>query len=337
MSVHLFPHSYCPKSIIKKITSFFGATRVYLPWMMETPDIFDNISVEISRPPLNLKPGDFFMAMLAEYRTWAERNHDRNYIELLKFGPAEELTDNQTWEIRKMLGYPAESHSVKEKDFIRWHLLLHLAGDIEEKRLETDKLLNALKHKKTPLDGSIEDSGDMKDLLRDFYDIRDESVLDDLNLLHIFEAWFGLFGDYLDKRASLITYSRQVMGYLAERWDALCPENVSTLTPVIGFNVPDFSNHTPDVQNKIQIENDIEKILKEIKDLITSISENPRQKLIALDKLSHKLDNANHRTSSKRTLRLIVRYLFPVKDIVLSESDRILSHFFNKTLILVEG
>jgi len=336
MSINLFPHSYCPESIIKKIISFFGPIRVYLPWMMDTPDVFNNISIEISRPPLYLKPGDFFMAMLTDYRTWAKRNHDRNYIEILKFGPADELTDSKTWEIRKMLGRPAEPDSVKEKDFIRWHLLLHLAGDIEEKRLETDKLLTTLKDKKAPLDGSIEDSGDMKDLLREFYDIGDESGLDDTNLQHIFEAWFGLFGAYLNKTASLITYNRQVMGYLAERWDELRLENVSTIKPVIGFNVPDLFNHTPDVKDKSQTENDIEKILKEIKDIITSIGEDPIHKLIALDKLSHKLDNANQRTLSNRTFRLTLRYLFPIKDIVLTETDRILRHFFNKTLILVE-
>ena len=89
MSVHLFPHSHCNESIIKKVISFFGHMRVYMPWMMEIPDVLKDISIEISRPPEYLKPGNFFMAMLAEYQTWAERNHDRNYIELLKFGTAD--------------------------------------------------------------------------------------------------------------------------------------------------------------------------------------------------------------------------------------------------------
>jgi hypothetical protein len=336
MSMHLFPHSHCPESIIKKIVSFFGPLKVCLPWMMETPDVFKNISIEISRPPFFLKPGDFLMVMLAEYRTWAEKNHDRNYIELLKFDPANKLTDNKTWEIRKMLGHAFESHSVKEKDVIRWHLLLHLAGDIEEKRLETDKLLSALKDKKAPLDGSIEDSGDIKDLLGDLDAIGDESVLDDQNLRNIFEAWFGLFGGYLNKNASLITYNKQIMDYLDERWDGLPVVNLSTIKPVVGFDVPDLSNHTPDVQDKFQTENDIENILKEIKDLITSIGENPTHKLIALDKLSHKLDKANQKTLSKRAMRLTVRYLFPIKDTILTESDSILRHFFNHTIILVE-
>jgi hypothetical protein len=333
MSVHLFPHSRCHESIIKKVIPFFGPIRVYMPWMMETPDVLNNISIEISRPPAYLKPGDFFMAMLAEYRTWAERNHDRNYIELLKFGAADRPTDNKTWEIRKMLGHAVESPSSREKDVIRWHLILHLAGDIEEKRLETDKLLGELKYKKAPLNGNIEDSGDMKDLLTDLDALGDESVLDDTHLRHIFEAWFGLFGGYLDKNESLITYNRQVMDYLAERWDALCPEDVSTIKPGIGFNVPDLSNHTPDVQGKVRTESDIEKISKEIKYIIASIGENPANKLIALDKLSHKLDIANQRTLSKRALRLTVRYLFPIR---VSEGDRVLRHFFNQTIIFVE-
>src|SRR4030042_3605463 len=123
MYVHLFPHSRCPESIIKKVISFFGTVKVYLPWIMETPDVFNNISIEISRPPVYLKPGDYFMTMLAEYRHWAERNNDSNYIELLKSGSADKLTDNKTWEIRQMLGHRVESYAGKE-DGIRGHLLL---------------------------------------------------------------------------------------------------------------------------------------------------------------------------------------------------------------------
>jgi hypothetical protein len=336
MSIHLFPHSHCPESIIKKVISFFGPIRAYMPWMMKIPDVLKDISIEISRPPEYLKPGNFFMAMLAEYQTWAERNHDRNYIELLKFGTADRSTDNKTWEIRKMLGRAVESPSVREKDVIRWHLILHLAGDIEEKRLETDRLLGELKYKKAPLNGSIEDSSDMKDLLTDLDALGDESVPDDTHLRHIFEAWFGLFGGYLDKNELLITYNRKVMDYLAEQWNALCPESVSTIKPDIGFNMPDLSNHTPDVQGKIRTENAVEKISEEIKYIIASLGENPAHKLIALDKLSHKLDIASQRALSKRALRLTVRYLFPIKDKSLSEADMVLRHFFNQTVILIE-
>jgi hypothetical protein len=97
--------------------------------------------------------------------------------------------------------------------------------------------------------------------------------------------------------------------------------------------VHDLFNHTPDIQGKIQTENDVDKISKEIKYIITSIGENPAHKLIALDKLSHKLDIANQRTLSKRALRFTVRYLFPVK---VSEGDRVLRHFFNQTIIFIE-
>lgn len=335
MSIHLFPHSQCPGSIIEKVISFFGTVNVYLPWMMKTPDIFDNISIEISRPPVYMKPGDYFVAMLAEYRRWAERNNDRNYIELLKFSPADKLTDNKTWEIRQMLGNRVESHSGKE-DAIRWHLLLHLAGDIEEKRLEAGKLLRALKDKKAPLDGSIEDNSDIKDLLRDLHDLGTVSVLNDWNLIQILEAWFGLFGGYLDGNELLITYDRQVMDYLAERWDALCPENVSTVNPVIGFNVPDLSGYTPEVQENIQMKNDIARILGEIKDLIITIGKDPTHNLIALDRLSHELDKAVQRTSSESALRLTIKYLYPIKGKVLSESDSVLGHLFNRIIMLVE-
>ncbi|HJX33545.1 MAG TPA: hypothetical protein VJ373_00075, partial [Desulfatiglandales bacterium] len=226
-------------------------------------------------------------------------------------------------------------HSGKE-DAIRWHLLLHLAGDIEEKCLETDMLLNALKDKKGPLDGSIEDNSDIKELLRDLHDLGTESVLNDRNLRQILEAWFGLFGGYLDENELLVTYDRQVMGYLTERWDALCLDNVSTVNPLIGFNVPDVSSYTPEVQENIQMKNDMERILREIKDLIITIGKNPTRNLIALDRLSHELDKAIQRTSSKSALKFTIRYLYPINGKVLSESDRVLGRLFNHSIILAE-
>lgn len=336
MSIHLFPHSHCPESIIKKIISFFGPVRVYLPWMMETPDLFNNMSIEISKPPACLKPRKFLMSMFAEYRNWVERNHDRNYLELIKLGLPGKLTDNKTWEIRQMLGHTVEPHSAKEEKIIRWHLLLHLAGDIEEKRMETDKMLKALKEKKAPLDGSIENSGDIKDLLGDLHDLGTESVLNDQTIRQIFKAWFGLFGGYLNENEVLITYSRQVMDYLAERWDALCFANLSAISPAIVFNVPDLSNHAPDIQNQIKRENNIDEILKEIKDLVTSIGKNPTHNLIALDKLSKKLDNSIQWTLSNKALRCTLKYLYPIQDKGLAESDKILRRFFNQTIMLVE-
>jgi len=336
MSLHLFPHCHWSESIIKKIIFFFGPVKAYLPWMMETPDILNNMSIEISNPPVYLKPENSFRTILAEYRNWAQRNHDRNYLELIKLGWTGKLTDNKTWEIRQMLGRTVESLSAKEEKVIRWHLLLHLYGDIEEKRLEADNLLKALKDKKAPLDGSIENSGDIKNLLGDLRDLGTESVLNDPSLRRIFEAWFGLFGGYLNENESLITYNRQVMDYLSERWDALSHANVSAISPAIGFNVPDLSNHAPVVQNQIQMDNNIDEILKEIKDLITSIGKSPTHNLAALNKLSKKLDNSIQWTSSNRALKCTLRYLYPIQDKGIAENDKILRRFFNQTIILAE-
>jgi hypothetical protein len=336
MSLHLFPHCHWSESIIKKIIFFFGPVKTYLPWMMKTPDILNNMSIEISNPPIYLKPGNSFRAILAEYRSWAQKNHDRNYLELIKLGWTDKLTDNTTWEIRQMLGRTVESLSTKEEKVIRWHLLLHLYGDIEEKRLEADNLLKVLKDKKSPLDGSIENNGDIKNLLEDLSDLGTESVLNDTGLIQIFEAWFGLFGGYLNENESLITYNRQVMDYVSERWDALYHSNVSTVSPAIKFNVPDLSNHFHDVRNQIQRENNIDEILKEIKGLITSIGKSPTHNLAALDRLSKKLDNSIQWTSSNRALRCTLRYLYPIQDKEITESDMILRPFFNQTIILAE-
>jgi hypothetical protein len=336
MSLHLFPHCHWSDSIIKKIISCLGPVKVYLPWMMEPHDIFNNLPIEISNPPVYLKPKNSFRAILTEYRNWAERNHDRNDLELIKFIRTSNLTDNKTWEIRQMLGRSVESLSAEEEKAIRWHLLLHMAGDIEEKRLEADNLLRALKDKKAPLDGSIENSGEIENLFGDLHDLGTESLLNDPNLRQIFEAWFGLFGGYLKENELLITYNRQVMDYLTEQWDVLYRENVSAISPAIGFNVPDLSNHVPDVQNQIRQKNNIDEILKKIKDIIISIGKNPATNLTALYKLSKKFDDSNQWTLSNRALRCTLRYLYPIQDNCLAEKDKILRRFFHQTIILAE-
>jgi hypothetical protein len=47
----------------------------------------------------------------------------------------------------------------------------------------------------------------------------------------VFDAWFGLFGEYIKGDELLITLSRQVMDYASEAWDAMVREGGGEVSP----------------------------------------------------------------------------------------------------------
>ncbi|MDB9823063.1 hypothetical protein OAC89_05105 [Deltaproteobacteria bacterium] len=336
MPLHLFPHFHPPEPIIKKIVSFLGPIKMYLPWLMEPPGFIDDMSIEISNPPKELKPHESLKAMLSEYRNWAKENRDMIYLGAVKSGRALEPADNTTWEIRRMLVNSIQSLPERNEEIIRWHLLLHLAGEIEEQRLAADNMLKALKKKKSPLDGSIEKAIDIKSLLKDLPELGPSSVMNDLPLGQIFEAWFNLFGEFLKEKDLLITYNRQITDYISERWDALSISDNSTNSPTVGFSVPDLSHHAPGRQKQIQKEYNIDERLEEIKDLIMSMGKRPTHNITEINIISENLDKYFPWELSDGTMRYSLRHLYPISHKSLPESDKIIGRFFNHTIILAE-
>ena len=158
----LFPHAYLPESRVKKILSFFGPLTVFQPWFMERPILGSEANearaVQVLRPPENLKPEKGFGTRLSEYRHWIEQNSDRGYTEFLQVSQEKDLTENTTWEIRQMIRRGGRQTSAPQEDpALKWHLILHLAQDVEDQKREADKALKALKEKDVPLKGIVEE------------------------------------------------------------------------------------------------------------------------------------------------------------------------------------
>jgi len=218
---HLFPHSYLPVSAIKKVISLFGPVRIYQPWFINPPEFIKNIELEIVNPPDYLKPKEDLKAILSGYRLWAEQNHDRSHREILKFSDRTYQDDNATWEIRRLLrGAAQPSAAAKEKELtLKWHLLLHLAYEIERQNFEVRDMLNALKEKGPLVAGALHDPGEMKNSFTDMADLAASDAPDALNIGLALDAWFGLFAGYLNENDLLITCSNSVMDYISMQWD----------------------------------------------------------------------------------------------------------------------
>ena len=88
LPVTLFPHSYLSDKELRRITSSFGPITVYQPWYMEPPPYasqkgFKDV-IRIKNPPPGLKPGDEFMSLLSEYKTWMAQHRDKSKAAFLK-------------------------------------------------------------------------------------------------------------------------------------------------------------------------------------------------------------------------------------------------------------
>jgi hypothetical protein len=225
LPVNLFPHSCLPEPVIKKILPFFGLITIFQPWFMDRPffvaDTDDINPIQILNPPINLNPGEGFKRLLSECRGWIRNNQEKSSIEFLKACQGVEHNENNTWEIRQMLRRIDRHTSVPEEDHsIRWHLILHLAQEIEDHRREADRMLNALKEKKSPLEGIIEEGADnnINALFEDLPQFESEPIMDENNLSQVLEAWFALFGGHLKGDDFLVTFNQHVMEHVSEFW-----------------------------------------------------------------------------------------------------------------------
>jgi len=349
----LFPHSYLPESILKKILSFFGPLTIFQPWFMERP-IFGlksngSNAVQVMHPPSELKPGEDFRARLSEYRYWIENNLDKGYTEFLKASQEMDLTENTTWEIRQMLRQKEQGvrstlltkNSCQEcrsdPNTTKWHLVLHLAQDMEDQRLEAGRMLKALKEKDVPLRGIVEESEDVRSLLEDLPPFESEPIVDEKHLRQIFEAWFALFGGYLKGNELLATSNRHVMEYVSDLWKESRIEDQAEVGQFIRFKFPDLSHYPlKDLAETKRTDFNDDKI-RELKNLILDFGKSAIKNLSKLQKLSKEVEKSCPRGLSEGTLEIMVKHLPPIADKDHLKTDSILKDFMNKTIVLVEN
>ena len=338
----LFPHSHLPESTLKKVLSFFGPLTIFQPWFMERPifglETNGVNAVRVMYPPSELKPSKDFKALLSEYRYWIENNLDKGYTEFLKASQEVNLSENTTWEIRQMIRRTGRETSVPEEDpNLKWHLILHLAQDMEDQRLEADRMLKTLKEKDVLLKGIIEESEDVKGLVEDVPPFESEPILDERHLRQIFEAWFALFGGYLKGDELLVTSNRHVMEYVSDLWNESRFEDQAEGTPFIRFKYPDLSHHALEDLAEIKGRHFDDDRIRELKNLILDFGKNASHNLSKLKKLSKEVERSCPWGLSEGTFEIIVRHLPPFPDDEHHKTDSVWKNFMHKTIVLVES
>ncbi len=248
----LFPHTQISSTVLEKIITRFGNPTICRPWFMEwsaeESEGIDISSVHIQNPDADTKPKENFDKLLAEYRLWVKQNQDKGHRQFLTATQKGTLTEDTPWEIRQLISKGGEAPSDQsENQAFKWNLMLHLAREFDESRTEAEEMLNKLMNHRSPLEGALE-----IDPPQHFFEntslMETQLQVDEHHLGQIFEAWFGLFGKFISKDASLITLDRNVMNYAAELFE---PEEkiIRPSAELAEDREPENIRHLPKIQD----------------------------------------------------------------------------------------
>lgn len=217
-SLILFPHSFITVEKLKKIDTLSSRLTICHPWFMDTPISFrdenDFPNVNILRPSINLKPENNFRKLFTHYQTWALQNREKDYSGFL-IAFREMATEDKAWDIREMLRKPGATAKADPKEqALKWHLMLHLAREIEENLQEVEGMFYLLKQEGSPLRDALEDKSASKGLFDDMPKSDTNSLVSEHHLSQVIEAWLGLFGEYISDEKLLITLDQKVLDYV---------------------------------------------------------------------------------------------------------------------------
>ena len=222
-SLMLFPHSFITVEKLKKIDIPASGLTICQPWFMDTPIPFSNENdfsrVNILRPSTNLKPENDFKKLFTQYQTWAMQNRDKDYSDFL-IAFREMSAEDKAWDIRSMLRKPGATAEADTEDHtLKWHLVLHLAREMEENLQEIEGMLYRLKQEGSPLRDALEDKNSTKGLFDDIPLSDTNSIFSEHHISRVIEAWFGLFGEHVSDDKLLITLDRKVLNYVTGIFD----------------------------------------------------------------------------------------------------------------------
>jgi len=215
----LFPHTHVESRVLERLVETFGSLTLCQPWFTEpavSPDLIEKGMLKVCFPPEALKPGKDFKHLLSEYQGWMRDHQGRNRPAAFSTG----ATGDETWAIRKAIrdtGKDADDPALRNT--LRWHLVLHLAQNLEENRDMAKTLLQRAAKNKSPLAEAMEKNEQIPDMFEDLPLSAPYPYVTDRHRNLIFEAWFGLFGSIINSRAELMTLDRLVMTYALDLFD----------------------------------------------------------------------------------------------------------------------
>ncbi len=222
LSVTLFPHTWITSQDLTRIASRFKDINICIPWLMDIPSILHNndghIRVQILRPASDQRPKGNFKGLLAEYKLWMRQHEDKGLHAFLSSCQKSGRSEEASWEIRQLIRRMGQGESSDPEDSLalKWHLILHLARESEENRIQAEQMLMDLKSKKSPLAEALEDDTSSSGIFNDLPVFGSQPLMDKHLIRPVLEAWIGLFGSYIPDEGIFITLNKDIIDYMEE-------------------------------------------------------------------------------------------------------------------------
>ena len=227
----LFPHTHVESGVLEHLIETFGSLTLCQPWFTEPTvlqDHFEKGTLKVCFPPEVLKPEENFKGLLSEYQGWMMENRGGKYPTTVSTGQG----GDETWAIRKAIrDAEKDADDPALRNTLKWHLLLHLARSLEGERETAQKLLKKATAAKSPLAEAMEKDEQIPDMFEDLPLSATYPYVNDRHLNLIFEAWFGLFGNQIEKDAELLTLDGQVMRYALDLFDGCDVQTLGDINP----------------------------------------------------------------------------------------------------------
>jgi hypothetical protein len=329
----LFPNGRLPEPAVKKILSFFGPLKIFQPWHMDRAVLSSEKDssplVEVLHPPPDLKPTGDFSRILEDLRTWMDINPDKGYRGFLSAGGLDSGSEDTTWAIRKALRQGRDPKGeAKLPPVLKWHLVLHLAQQMEDDRGEAETMLGALREKHSPLKGTVEAEGP-GNLFDDLPAFGKEPVMEENRLVQVYEAWFSLFGRLLREHELLITTNQQIMAHISGAWQEFGSGDEDIAEMGVAFRVPDLSPLSVEDLLKTKARAFDAPLLDEVSQAIMTVWEDPKNRMTWLKDRAEAIERAFPEGRGNGTLWITMVYLKP------GVGHKIWGKFSGKTLTLV--
>ncbi len=216
-SIVLFPHTQLESGLLERLIEIFGSVTLCQPWFTE-PTVLskENGDLKVLFPSEAMKPKEDFKHLLSEYQGWMMDHQGKNRTAPL---PGRE-TGDETWAIRKAIrDVNKDADDPALQNTLKWHLVLHLARNLEEERVSAQDLLQRAAKSKSPLAEAMEKDEEIPDMFEDLPLAATYPYVTERHLNLIFEAWFGLFGSLIESDSELMTLDRQVFTYALDLFD----------------------------------------------------------------------------------------------------------------------
>jgi hypothetical protein len=336
LPVVLFPGAYLEESSLKMILTFFGPLTIFQPWYMDR-EVFSSEKdvssvVRVLNPPEDLKPTERLRRTLADFKQWMDVNPDKGYTAFLSAGGLDQGPEDSTWAIRKALRQARDPHAEAElPPVLKWHLVLHLAQEIEDDKQEAETALKALRGKDSPLKGTVENEG-TENLFYDLPGFGKETVMPENRLLQVYEAWFSLYGGLLKDHALLTTTNHQVMDHISGIWQEHVMGEDENAEMDVSFRVPDLSHLSLEDLLGIKARALTSPVLNEVRNTILGIWKDPKGQITVLKKRAEEIARAFPEGAGKGSLWITLNYLKPGAPPKMRDLWR---QFSGKSLILV--